>query len=698
MRCKILHESKNRMRVHLFQKHMTCAEADKVEYFLLSLPFIDEVKVSERTSDATIRYDDKKRAELIKELAGFSLTSTEVAVPEHTGRELTHSYQDRMFYLIARRAISRVFLPISIRNVITAFKAVPYIFEGIKSIVKGKLTVSVLDAASIVVSMIRRDFDTAGSVIFLLSVGDLMDEWTRKKSVADLASAMALNVDKVWQVNDDGTEVLVDINRIKLEDTVVVRTGNMVPLDGVVIDGVAEINQASITGESLPVHKEPGGYVYAGTVLEEGEIKVCVKKTVGSGQYDRIAQMIEESEKLKSSAEENAFRMADKLVPYTFGATALTYLLTRNVTRATSILMVDFCCALKLSIPIAVLSAMREAGHHHISVKGGKFLEKVAEADTIVFDKTGTLTYACPTVKDVIAFDGSDKDEMLRLAACLEEHYPHSMANAVVRAAEEKGLDHEEKHSKLEYVVAHGIASSIEGEKVVIGSYHFVFEDEGCIISDDEQEKFKNLTDEYSHLYMAIGGRVKAAIMIDDPVKSESREVVQKLKDLELRVVMLTGDSSRVAKRVAKELGVDEVKAQVLPEDKAAFVEEEHKAGRTCIMIGDGVNDSPALSAADAGIAINSGAAIAREVADIMISEDDLSSLIILRQLGVELQKRMKGNYRKIVGFNAGLILLGAFGILQPTMTALLHNGSTIAISMKSMTNLLEKDSTTISK
>ncbi|MCR5632242.1 MAG: heavy metal translocating P-type ATPase [Eubacterium sp.] len=691
MKCKILHESKNRMRVHLFQKYMTCDEADKVEYFLLGLPYVSEVKVSERTSDATIRYQEKYRDNLIEQLSTFSLTSTEVAVPEHTGRELVHSYQDRMFYLVARRAISRLFFPMSIRNVITVVKSIPYIWEGIKSLAKGKLKVSVLDATSILVSMLRRDFDTAGSVIFLLSVGDLMDEWTRKKSVADLASAMSLNVEKVWQINDDGEEILVDINHINKDDTIVVRTGNMVPLDGVIIDGVAEINQASITGESLPVHKEVGGYVYAGTVLEEGELKVSVKKTQGSGQYDRITQMIEESEKLKSTAEENAFKMADRLVPYTLGATALTYLLTRNVTRATSILMVDFCCALKLSIPIAVLSAMREAGQHHISVKGGKFLEKVAEADTIVFDKTGTLTYACPKVKDVITFDNADKDEMLRLAACLEEHYPHSMANAVVKAAEEKGLVHEEKHSKVEYVVAHGIASSIDGEKVIIGSYHFVFEDEGCVIADSEKEKFENLSDEYSHLYMAIGGKVKAAIMIDDPVKTEAKEVIQSLRSLGLRVVMLTGDSSRVAKRVARELGVDEVRAQVLPEDKAAFVEEEHKAGRSCIMIGDGVNDSPALSAADAGIAINSGAAIAREVADIMISEDDLNSLVVLRQLGVELQRRMKGNYHKIVSFNAGLILLGAIGILQPTMTALLHNGSTILISMKSMTNLIEK-------
>ncbi|MCR4845712.1 MAG: heavy metal translocating P-type ATPase [Eubacterium sp.] len=690
MRCKILHESKNRMRVHLFCKYMSFDEADRVEYFLLGLPFVYEVKVSERTSDATIRYDGRKRKKLIDALAHFDIVTTEVSVPEHTGRALAHEYQDRMFYLIARRVINRLFMPVRIRDIIAVVKAIPHVWEGLKSVFKGKLTVPVLDAASISVSLIRRDFDTAGSVVFLLSVGDLMDEWTRKKSVADLASAMALNVDKVWQKTTDGEEVLVDINKIKIDDTIVVRTGNMIPLDGVVKSGAAEINQASITGESMPVHKEPGGYVYAGTVLEEGEIYITVKKLVGSGQYDRIAQMIEESEKLKSSAEENAFRMADRLVPYTFGATALTYLLTRNVTRATSILMVDFCCALKLSIPIAVLSAMREAGQHHISVKGGKFLEKVAEADTIVFDKTGTLTYACPTVKDVITFDGADRDEMLRLAACLEEHYPHSVANAVVKAAEEKGLVHEEKHSKVEYVVAHGIASTIDEQKVIIGSYHFVIEDEGSVIPDDEIEKFKNMSDEYSHLYMAIGGRVKAVLMIDDPVKAESKEVVEKLQSLGLRVVMLTGDSSRVAKRVAKEIGVDEVRAQVLPEDKAAFVEEEHRAGRTCIMIGDGVNDSPALSAADAGIAINSGAAIAREVADIMISEDDLSSLIILRQLGVELQKRMKGNYRRIVGFNGGLILLGAVGVLQPTMTALLHNGSTIAISMKSMTNLLD--------
>ena len=690
MRCKILHESNNRMRVHLFQRYMTCEEADRVEYFLLSLPYVTEVRVSERTSDATIRYDDSCRAALIEELSGYDLEHTEVSVPEHTGRELSHEYQDRMFYLLARRAVTRLFMPAPVRTLITLAKSVPYLIEGMRSIIRGQLTVSVLDAASILVSMLRADYDTAGSIMFLLGVGDLMDEWTHKKSVADLASAMALNVDKVWLINGDGEEILTDIGRVAIGDIIVVRSGNMIPMDGVVAEGVAEINQASITGESMPVHKEPGGYVYAGTVLEEGEIRIEVKQPLGTGQYDRITQMIEESEKLKSSAEENAFRMADRLVPYTFGATALTYVFTRDITRATSILMVDFCCALKLSIPIAVLSAMREAGQHHISVKGGKYLEKVAEADTIIFDKTGTLTYSCPTVHDIITFDNEDKREMLRLAACLEEHYPHSVANAVVRAAEEEGLIHEERHSKVEYVVAHGIASSIDGEKVVIGSYHFVFEDEGCSISEDEQEKFNNLSDEYSHLYMAIGGRVKAVIMIDDPVKAEAKSVVKQLQALGLKVVMLTGDSSRVAKRVAAELGVDEVRAQVLPEDKAAFIEEEHQAGRSCIMIGDGVNDTPALSAADAGIAINSGAAIAREVADIMISEDDLNSLVTLRRLGTELQKRMKGNYSRIVSFNSGLIVLGAIGLLQPTMTALLHNGSTIAISMKSMTNLID--------
>lgn len=691
MRSKILHESHNRIRVHLYLNYMTCEEADKMEYYLLSLSCVKEVKVNERTSDVTIRYNDGTRSDLINALSQFDLNCTEVAVPDNTGRKMSHDYQDKLFYHLVKRTISRWLLPLPIRKIITIFKAIPYIKEGLRTLIRGRLEVSVLDAASILVSILRRDFDTAGSVMFLLGVGDIMDEWTRKKSVNDLANAMALNVDRVWTLTADNEEVLEDINKISVGDIIIVRTGNVIPLDGEVVEGDASVNQASITGEGLPVHKTVSGYVYAGTVVEDGDLKISVRKTVGTGQYDRITKMIEESEKLKSDTEERAFKMADRLVPYTFGATLLTYLLTRDVNRATSILMVDFCCALKLSMPIAVLSAMREAGQNHILIKGGKYLEAMANADTIVLDKTGTITYACPEVKDIVVFDGADKDESLRLAACLEEHYPHSMANAVVKAAALKGLVHEEKHTKVEYVVAHGIASTIDGEKVVIGSYHFVIEDEGCVIDEKDMEKFNNLSDEYSHLYLAIAGRVKAVLMIEDPVKSEAAEVVKELKSLGLKVVMLTGDSSRVAKRVAKELGVDDYKAQVLPEDKAAYIEKEQAAGRKCIMTGDGVNDSPALSKADVGIAINSGAAIAREVADIMISEDNIRALITLRRLSTALVNRTKGNYVKIVSFNSFLILMGALGLFQPTLTALLHNGSTIAISLKSMTNLLER-------
>lgn len=691
MRSKILHESHNRIRVHLYLNYMTCEEADKLEYYLLSLSYVKEVKVNERTSDVTIRYNDGTRNSLINALSQFDLNYTEVAVPDNTGRKMSHDYQDKLFYHVVKRTVSRWLLPLPIRKIITIFKAIPYIKEGLRNLIRGRLEVSVLDAASILVSILRRDFDTAGSVMFLLGVGDIMDEWTRKKSVNDLANAMALNVDRVWTLTADNEEVLEDINKISVGDIIIVRTGNVIPLDGEVVDGDASVNQASITGEGLPVHKTVSGYVYAGTVVEDGDLKISVRKTVGTGQYDRITKMIEESEKLKSDTEEKAFKMADRLVPYTFGATLLTYLLTRDVNRATSILMVDFCCALKLSMPIAVLSAMREAGQNHILIKGGKYLEAMANADTIVLDKTGTITYACPEVKDIVVFDGADKDESLRLAACLEEHYPHSMANAVVKAAALKGLVHEEKHTKVEYVVAHGIASTIDGEKVVIGSYHFVIEDEGCVIDEKDMEKFNNLSDEYSHLYLAIAGRVKAVLMIEDPVKSEAAEVVKELKSLGLKVVMLTGDSSRVAKRVAKELGVDDYKAQVLPEDKAAYIEKEQAAGRKCIMTGDGVNDSPALSKADVGIAINSGAAIAREVADIMISEDNIRALITLRRLSTALVNRTKGNYVKIVSFNSFLILMGALGLFQPTLTALLHNGSTIAISLKSMTNLLER-------
>ncbi len=681
------------MRVGLSLKYMTFEEADKAECFLQGLPYVYDAKVNERTSSATVWYDDSNRDELINELSHLDLETVEVFVPDSSARQIRHTYEDKMFFHIARRIVSRLVIPMSVREVVTVVKSVPYIIEGLKSLSKGKLEVSVLDATSIVVSIARGDFNTAGSVMFLLGVGDIMDEWTRKKSVDDLARAMSLNIDKVWVVtgetSDKNSEVLIDINKIEENDVIVVRTGNMIPLDGSVVKGDASVNQATITGEGIPVHKTEGSYAYAGTVVEEGELYIAVKKTAGEGQYDKIARIIEESEKLKSETESRAFKMADKLVPYTFAATALTYILTRNATRAISILMVDFCCALKLSMPIAVLSAMREAGQNYIDVKGGKFLEKVAKADTIIFDKTGTLTYACPSVRDVVAFDGEDPDEMLKIAACLEEHYPHSMANAVVKAAADKGIEHEEMHAKVEYVVAHGIASSIDGVKVVIGSHHFVFEDEGCSMPNNKA-RFDSMPEEYSRLYLAIGGVLKAVILVEDSLKEEAKDAVSGLQELGLKVVMLTGDSTNVAAKVAEELGVDEFRAQMLPEDKAAYITAEQEAGRKCIMIGDGVNDSPALSAAEVGVAINSGAAIAREVADIMISQDDLEALIILRKLGTALQKRTESNYRTIIGFNAGLILLGALGILQPTTTALLHNGSTIAIGIKSTTNLLE--------
>jgi len=692
MKCKIMHESKNRIRIHVYRKYMTFEEADKLESYILRLDMVKSVNVNERTSDAVIGYDDRHRSELVRALSEFDFEACDLPEITHTGREIRHEYEDRMFWHIARRFTSRWFMPFSIRRIITVIKSVPYIVKGLKTLKDHRLEVPLLDATSIAVSILMGDFDTAGSVMFLLGVGDIMEEWTHKKSVDDLARAMSLNVDRVWLVTESGEEVLTGINEVKAGDRFVVRMGNMIPLDGVVTDGEALINQASITGESMPVEKHKGAYIYAGTVCDEGEITVEVKKSAGEGQYDRVVHMIEESEKLKSATEDKAFKMADKLVPYTFGATALTYLLTRNVTRAVSILMVDFCCALKLSMPIAVLSAMREAGQHNVSVKGGKFLEAVAEADTIIFDKTGTLTHACPTVKDVVTFGGEDKDEMLRLAACLEEHYPHSMANAVVKAAEDKGLTHEEKHTRVEYVVAHGIASTIDDKKVVVGSYHFVFEDEGCVIPDEDKARFESLPEQYSHLYMAIGGRLVAVILIEDPLKTEASATVRQLHELGMdKIVMLTGDSDRVAGRIAEQVGVDDYISQVLPEDKAAYIRREHEHGRKVIMIGDGVNDSPALSEADVGIAINSGAAIAREIADITIGADDLSTLVFLRRLSVALSERTRGNYRKVLSFNSILILLGALGVLPATTTALLHNGSTIMFSLQSMTNLVDE-------
>ena len=679
------------MRIHMHQCHMTPAEADKLEYCLGDVPGVKKVTVNERTADAIIFFEQDKRERVISALSGFDYATSPAVVPEHTGRELRIGYEDRMCFHVLSWGIRRLFFPVAVRDFITAIKAIPYVVRGLRSILRGKLEVSVLDAASILVSIIRKDFDTAGSVMFLLEVGDLMDEWTHKKSVDDLARAMALGIDKVW-MRSSKEEILVNVSDVKEKDEIIIRTGSMIPLDGIVTEGEASVNQSSMTGESEPVRKGVDSLVYAGTVVEEGELVISVTRSQGSGRYDRIVAMIEESEKLKSESEDRASHLADRLVPYTFGATLLTYLITRNATKATSILMVDFCCALKLSMPIAVLSAMREAGDHNISVKGGKFMEAVSEAETIVFDKTGTLTYASPKVKDVVCFGGYNSDEALRLAACLEEHYPHSMANAVVKAADERGLLHEEKHSKAAYIVAHGIASTIEGRKVCIGSYHFVFEDEGCTIPEGEKDKFDSLPAEFSHLYMAIGGELVAVILIEDPLRPEAADVIERLKAAGFsKVVMMTGDSDRTAKAVAAKCGVTRYFSEVLPEDKASFIKKEHEAGRKVIMIGDGINDSPALSEADAGIAVSTGASIAREIADITIASEDLGALLTLRHLSCALQDRIAFNYRTIITFNSFLIVMGMLGIFTPTVTAFLHNASTIALSMKSMTDLLDE-------
>ncbi len=689
MRCKILHESKGRLRIHMHQCHMTPSEADKLEYYLLDIPGVKKATVNERTANAIIFYENDEREKIIDALSDFNYETSVCVVPEHTGRAVRIEFEDKMFFHITKRIIRKCFFPLPIRRILITIRSIPYIYKGIKCLLQGKIEVSVLDAMSILVSLLRGDFSTASSVMFLLKMGDMIEDWTHKKSVDDLARAMSLNVDKVWVRTSDGQEVLVNISSVKENDQIIVRTGTMIPLDGVVIDGEAAVNQSSMTGEALAVHKTIDSLVYAGTVVEEGDLVICVQKAQGAGRYDRIVAMIEESEKLKSATEARASHLADKLVPYTFGATLLTYLLTRNATKATSILMVDFCCALKLSMPISVLSAMREAGDHKISVKGGKFMEAVADATTIVFDKTGTLTYASPKVVDIVTFDGADPKESLRLAACLEEHYPHSMANAIVAAAEEQGLDHEEKHTKATYIVAHGISSTIDGQKVCIGSYHFIFEDEACTISEEEKDKFTSLPPEYSHLYMAIGGKLVAVILIEDPLRPEAVSVVKQLKEAGFeKVVMMTGDSKRTAETVARITGVTEHFSEVLPEDKAAFIRKEHAAGRKVIMIGDGINDSPALSEADAGIAVSSGASIAREIADITIASEDLGALLTLRDLSTKLMDRIKFNYNAIIGFNSFLILMGIMGVFAPTTTALLHNASTIAISLKSMTDL----------
>ena len=613
-------------------------------------------------------------------------------VPEHTTRELNREFEDKLAMAVLRRTASKLFLPVPVTTAIAIVRSLKYIHEGLKALLHGRLSVAVLDATAVSVSMLRGDFSTASSVMFMLSLGEILEEWTHKKSVADLAGAMSINIDKAW-LRTGETETLVPVGDIRPGDEIVIRTGCMIPLDGKVIEGEAMVNQASMTGESMPVAKRPGSYVYAGTVAEEGECVVCVEKASGGGRYDRIVKMIEESEKLKSTAEDKASRLADRLVPYTLGGTVLTYLVTRNVTKTLAVLMVDFSCALKLSMPIAVLSAMRESSGHNVSVKGGRFLEAVAAANTIVFDKTGTLTYATPTVAQVVPFGGREESEMLRLAACLEEHYPHSIANAVVEEAKRRGLSHEEYHSQVQYVVAHGISSMVEGKKAIIGSAHFVFEDEGCRIPEGEEEKFSTLPAEYSHLYLCIAGELAAVICVHDPLRREAKAAVRALHDCGIdKVVMMTGDSRRTAEAVAAEVGVDEVFAEVLPEDKAAYIRSEKAAGRKVIMIGDGVNDSPALSEADAGIAIATGAAIAREIADITISSEDLFELVTLRRLSEALMDRIHRNYRFIVGFNCSLIALGVAGILPPATSALLHNLSTLAVSMKSMTNLLPEE------
>lgn len=693
MKFTIKHESRGRMRVHMEQYRMTYEQADTLLYVIHNHRNVTFVKVYDRTADAVIEYVGD-REQIIELLRHFHYESANVpqTVIKTSGRELNNSYQEKLIGSVVWHYSKKLLLPWPIRIALTIGRSVKYIGIGLKCLLQRKIEVPVLDATAITVSLITKDFSTASSIMFLLGIGELLEEWTHKKSVDDLARSMSLNVSKVWLRTPENQEILVESSKIEKGDKVVVHMGNVIPFDGEVLDGDAMVNQASLTGESVPVQRTVGNTVFAGTVVEEGEITIRVKEVEGNNRFDQIVTMIEESEKLKSELEGKAEHYADKLVPWTLGATGLTYLLTRNVTKAMSILMVDFCCALKLAMPISVLSAIREASLYNVTVKGGKFLEAVAEADTIVFDKTGTLTKAHPTVVDVVNFnDEYSSDDMLRVAACLEEHFPHSMAKAVVDAASKKGLSHEEMHTKVEYIVAHGIATSINGKRTVIGSYHFVFEDEKCVVPAGKEPLFESLPLYYSHLYLAIEGKLSAVICIEDPLRDEAAAVVTSLKKAGIsKVVMMTGDSERTASVIAKKVGVDEYYAEVLPEDKAAFVEREKAKGRKVIMIGDGINDSPALSAANVGIAISDGAEIAREIADITVGSDDLYQIVTLKYISNALMKRIKSNYRKIVGFNSGLIALGVAGVLLPTTTALLHNGSTILISVNSMKNLLE--------
>ena len=690
MRFKIEHEIRGRVRLHICQKRMTCRQADQLEYFLTKLNGVISVKVVERNQDVVICYSDN-REEMLRAIQRFSYEKAEApeSYLQNSGREMNGEYWEKMVNHVVLHYGKKIFLPLPVRTFLTTLKSVKYIWKGVRTLAKCRIEVPVLDATAIGVSMLRGDFSTASSVMFLLGFGEILEDWTHKKSVDDLARSMSLNVSKVWLITED-SEVQVGTDEIKPGDRVRIHMGTVIPFDGIVTEGEAMVNEASLTGESMPVAKHESSYVYAGTVMEEGELTIRVKEISGSTKFEKIVTMIEETEKLKSAVESKAEHLADRLVPYTLAGTALTYALTRNVTKALSILMVDFSCALKLAMPISVLAAIREANAHHITVKGGKFLEAVAEADTIVFDKTGTLTKAQPTVVDVVSFNGDSKENLLRLAACMEEHFPHSMAKAVMDAAKERGLTHEEMHSKVEYIVAHGISTMVDGRKAIIGSHHFVFEDEKCTIPVGKEELFRNLPEEYSHLYLGIEGKLAAVICIEDPLRPEAPEVVKALRKAGFtQIVMMTGDSDRTAKAIAARVGVDKYYSEVLPEDKAKFVEEAKAQGRKVLMVGDGINDSPALSAADVGIAISDGAELAREIADITIGADDLSVMVTLKEISNGLMDKIHKNYRRIVGINGSLIALGVTGVIQPTMSALLHNTSTLLIGMDSMKSVL---------
>nr|WP_288699635.1 heavy metal translocating P-type ATPase [uncultured Blautia sp.] len=690
MRFKIEHEIRGRVRLHICQKRMTCRQADQLEYFLTKLNGVTSAKVVERNQDVVICYSDN-REEMLRAIQRFSYEKAEApeSYLQNSGREMNGEYWEKMVNHVVLHYGKKIFLPLPVRTFLTTLKSVKYIWKGVRTLAKCRIEVPVLDATAIGVSMLRGDFSTASSVMFLLGFGEILEDWTHKKSVDDLARSMSLNVSKVWLITEN-SEVQVGTDEIKPGDRVRIHMGTVIPFDGIVTEGEAMVNEASLTGESMPVAKHESSYVYAGTVMEEGELTIRVKETSGSTKFEKIVTMIEETEKLKSAVESKAEHLADRLVPYTLAGTALTYALTRNVTKALSILMVDFSCALKLAMPISVLAAIREANAHHITVKGGKFLEAVAEADTIVFDKTGTLTKAQPTVVDVVSFNGDSKENLLRLAACMEEHFPHSMAKAVMDAAKERGLTHEEMHSKVEYIVAHGISTTVDGRKAIIGSHHFVFEDENCTIPAGKEELFKNLPEEYSQLYLGIEGELAAVICIEDPLRPEAPEVIKQLRKAGFtQIVMMTGDSDRTAKAIAARVGVDKYYSEVLPEDKAKFVEEAKAQGRKVLMVGDGINDSPALSAADVGIAISDGAELAREIADITIGADDLSVMVTLKEISNGLMDKIHKNYRRIVGINGSLIALGVTGVIQPTMSALLHNTSTLLIGMDSMKSVL---------